>query len=197
MEPQARAKKTKKPSGKKATRKPRVPMHPIAKRYIMSTSLHGVGGPVIYMVMPTDPTMIAYDKSECRDFTPKDLLDALPPWPGDLAADDDEDTDPEVIRARPVFDQGQDPIVYAHLYRSTGHRADWYITHGLRVPAEPARGMDEDFLFYGFVVDARYCPEGEWGHFSVNELRPIHLGCCLGIERERGWRPIRLSEVQR
>ena len=55
--------------------------------------------------------------------------------------------------------------------------------------------LDEDLDYaFGFVV-SEFCPNGELGPFSINELQSIkgHLG--LGIERDKFWTVATLKEV--
>jgi hypothetical protein len=67
-------------------------------------------------------------------------------------------------------------------------RWTWYVLEG-----EPdTESGTEDFLFFGLVNGL----ERELGYFSLNELQSLRGPFGLGIERDRGWTPITLAELE-
>lgn len=52
---------------------------------------------------------------------------------------------------------------------------------------------DKDYAF-GFVT-SQFCPEGELGYFSINELEETKGAFGLGIERDLHFQPKSLKEV--
>ena len=93
----------------------------------------------------------------------------------------------EIIEKTNKITSGQIPAdevkVTAKFFDPTGSFT-WFLTE-----------LDEDLDYaFGFVV-SEFCPDGELGPFSINELQSIkgHLG--LGIERDKFWTVATLKEV--
>jgi hypothetical protein len=73
-----------------------------------------------------------------------------------------------------------DPIVYLKFFSKSG--LIWYATEGSAV--------DDDFVFFGFVIGL----EDEWGEFSLSELATCARS-GLVIEREAHFKPERFSRI--
>jgi Protein of unknown function (DUF2958) len=73
-----------------------------------------------------------------------------------------------------------DPIVYLKFFSESG--LIWYATEGSAV--------DDDFVFFGFVIGL----EDEWGEFSLSELATCARS-GLAIEREAHFKPERFSRI--
>jgi len=52
-----------------------------------------------------------------------------------------------------------------------------------------ATEFDGEDIFFGLVVSP-ICPEGEWGNFSLSELKKARGPLGLPIERDMYWKPI-------
>ena len=77
----------------------------------------------------------------------------------------------------------KDPIAYVKFFLPTG-RWTWYLT-----------GMDSDQDYcFGYCLSGIDEDFDEYGYFSLNELREIRV-FGLGIERDRYFKPTRMSEI--
>lgn len=83
----------------------------------------------------------------------------------------------------PLYSQEDepDPMVWVKFFDPCGSWT-WYATE-----------FDGEDLFFGYVDGF----EGELGYFSLSELASVKGPFGLGIERDRHFKPRRLSEVKR
>lgn len=79
----------------------------------------------------------------------------------------------------------EDPMVRAHFFDPCG-AANWWITEGEQ--------FDEDYLMFGLCDLGLGCPE--LGYASMSELQSVKGRMGIGIERDRYWTPVHLSEVR-
>ncbi len=93
----------------------------------------------------------------------------------------------------------KDPIVVCKFFDPTGSWS-WYAIEGSPVDEDGFYDTDKekvDFLFFGFVAGN----EPELGYFSLHELETCKQGLsgiwALPIERDRYFKPCRLSEVKK
>jgi len=86
----------------------------------------------------------------------------------------------------PLYSQenNPDPTVWVKFFDPTGSWT-WYATEG------SAEG--EDFYFFGLVQGF----EDELGMFSLKELTKFRGKFGLGIERDRYFKPVPLSQIKR
>ena len=86
----------------------------------------------------------------------------------------------------PLYSQenNPDPTVWVKFFDPTGLWT-WYATEGSQ--------EGDDFIFFGLVKGF----EDELGNFSLNELTKFRGKFGLGIERDRYFKPVPLSQIKR
>ena len=82
-------------------------------------------------------------------------------------------------------EEADDPTVHAHFFDPSG-AANWYITE--------ASAEGDDLTMFGLCDLGLGMPE--LGYVSLNELQAVEGRLGLGIERDRYWTPVPLSEVR-
>lgn len=75
-----------------------------------------------------------------------------------------------------------DPVLHARLI-APNCSISWYVAAG-----DPDSGgisrYEDDYIFYGLVINSWTGPSGEWGGFSLREMDQYCVGFALGIERD-------------
>lgn len=86
----------------------------------------------------------------------------------------------------PLYSQenNPDPTVWVKFFDPTGSWT-WYAAEGSQ--------EGDDFIFFGLVKGF----EEELGNFSLNELARFRGKFGLGIERDRYFKPVPLSQIRR
>jgi hypothetical protein len=89
-------------------------------------------------------------------------------------------------RLPPLYSQenNPDPIVHVKFFDPTGSWT-WFAYEGSQ--------EGDDFIFFGLVKGF----EDELGNFSLNELAKFRGKFGLGIERDRYFKPVPLSQIPR
>jgi hypothetical protein len=89
-------------------------------------------------------------------------------------------------RLPPLYSQenNPDPIVHVKFFDPTGSWT-WFAYEGSQ--------EGDDFIFFGLVKGL----EDELGNFSLNELTKFRGKFGLGIERDRYFKPVPLSQIPR
>jgi len=84
---------------------------------------------------------------------------------------------------------GDEAIAHAKFFTPDAQWT-WYVLEAEVVPDDVAGGYDVEF--FGFVVGQF----AELGYFTLSQLQSVRGGLGLEVERDRWFRPKRLSEVK-